>query len=227
MARESYQRGFEQSPGVDGKTGALFWRTVSYVHEGKVEEALKSLEDARAFAEKADRIPNAIGTHLQAAFILGETGQLARSVKHLEKASESLEKSSLPASARDGLKLNILGGRARVPLAVHEFEAARAVAEKFRTLAQTRNNPNDERNLQTLLAQIALEEGKYDEALDHLLKADPEDPYNWFYKAVALEKKGDRAAASELYGKIAGWNQNDLGYAIVRPRALKKTLSKS
>ena len=38
------------------------------------------------------------------------------------------------------------------------------------------------------------------------------------YKAAALEKKGDRAMASELYGKIVGWNQNDLGYAIVRPR---------
>jgi len=226
-ARESYQRAFEQSPSVDGKTGALFWRTVSYVHEGKVDEALKSLEDARTFAEKENRIPNVINTHLQAAFILGETGQLAWSVKHLEKASESLEKSSLPASVSDGLKLNILRGRARVLAAVHEFEAARALAEKCRTLAQTRNNPNDERNLQTLLAQIALEEGKYDEALDHLQKADPEDPYNWFYKAAALEKKGDRAAASELYGKIVGWNQNDLGYAIVRPRALKKTASKS
>ena len=226
-ARESYQRAFEQSPSVDGKTGALFWRTVSYVHEGKVDEALKSLEDARTFAEKENRIPNAINTHLQAAFILGETGQLAWSVKHLEKASESLEKSSLPAPVSDGLKLNILRGRARVLAAVHEFEGARALAEKCRTLAQTRNNPNDERNLQTLLAQIALEEGKYDEAVDHLQKADPEDPYNWFYKAVALEKKGDRAAASELYGKIVGWNQNDLGYAIVRPRALKKTASKS
>jgi tetratricopeptide (TPR) repeat protein len=226
-ARESYQRAFELSPNVDGKMGALFWRTVSYVHEGKVDEALKSLEDARTFAEKENRIPNAIGTHLQAAFILRETGQLAESVKHLEKASESLEKSSLPASVRDGLKLNILAGRASVLLAVHEFEAARAVAEKFRALAETRNNPNDERTLQTLLAQTALEEGKYDEALDHLQKADQENPYNWFHKAAALEKKGDGAAASELYGRIVGWNQNDLGYAIVRPRALKKTPGKS
>jgi len=226
-ARESYQRAFEQSPSVDGKNGALFWRTVSYVHEGKVDEALKSLDDARTFAEKENRIPNAIGTHLQAAFILGETGQLAGSVKHLEKASESLEKSSLPASVRDGLKLNILEGRARVLLAVHEFEAARAVAEKYRALAETRQNPFEERGLHTLLAQIALEEGKYDEALDHLQKADQEDPYNWFYKAAALERKGDRAAASELYGKIVGWNQNGLAYAIARPRALKKTLSKS
>jgi tetratricopeptide (TPR) repeat protein len=226
-ARESYLRAFEQSPNVDGKTGALFWRTVSYVHEGKVDEALKSLEDARTFAEKENRIPYAIGTHLQAAFILGETGQLARSVRHLEKAAESLENASLPPSVRDGLKLNILEGRARVLLAVHEFEAARAVAEKYRALAATHQNPFEERSLQTLLAQIALEEGKGDEALDHLQKADPEDPYNWFYKAAALEKKGDRVAASELYGRIVDWNQNSLAYAIVRPRALKKTLSKS
>jgi tetratricopeptide (TPR) repeat protein len=94
-ARESYQRAFEQSPNVDGKSGALFWRTVSYVHEGKVDEALKSLEDARTFAEKENRIPNVIGTHLQAAFILGETGS-SPGRSSISRRPREPEKSSCP-----------------------------------------------------------------------------------------------------------------------------------
>ena len=54
-----------------------------------------------------------------------------------------------------------------------------------RTRAETRKNPNEERRLETPLAQIT------------------------------------------LVGKIVGRNQDDLGYAIVRPRALQKTPGKS
>ena len=36
--RQSYQREFDQSPNVNGKTGSLFWTTTSFVHEGNMAE---------------------------------------------------------------------------------------------------------------------------------------------------------------------------------------------
>ncbi len=35
-------------------------------------------------------------------------------------------------------------------------------------------------------------------------------------------RKGDKAEADRLYSKVATWNQNDLGYAVVRARARAK-----
>lgn len=42
-----------------------------------------------------------------------------------------------------------------------------------------------------------------------------------FYQAEAMRLKGDAAGAAKMYRKVATSNQNGLGYALVRSRALK------
>ena len=64
-------------------------------------------------------------------------------------------------------------------------------------------------------------QGKYDAALTHLKRADPEDPYAMFYQAEAMRLKGDVAGAVRMYKKVVASNRNDLGFALVRARALK------
>ena len=224
-ARASYQRQFDQAPGVNARLGATFWKAVSYIHEGRTDAALKSLTEARAIAEKENQTPALVNIDLGAAAIVVEGGDVVTSVQYLDRAAKTLDQATLPAGTKDALRLGLMQGRARVLAAVHEFDAARAQAEKCRQLVQARQNPGEERGLQTLLAQIALEQGRYDEALQHLGQADQEDPYNWFYKALALERKADEAGASDLYAKVAGWNQNSLPYALVRARALKQNAS--
>ena len=114
---------------------------------------------------------------------------------------------------------------------LEDFDPARITEEvrrswyKCQALADSRTNPNEQRSVHALWARIALEEGKYDDALAHFDQADQEDPYNWYYKAVALEKKGNQAAAADLFGKVAGWNDNSLAYALVRSHSLTRTAS--
>jgi tetratricopeptide (TPR) repeat protein len=65
----------------------------------------------------------------------------------------------------------------------------------------------------------------YVKALEYFAKADPNDPYVWYYQAVAQEAAGDRKLATALYSKVTSWNQlDDTGYSIVRPRAIAKGL---
>lgn len=79
--------------------------------------------------------------------------------------------------------------------------------------------------------------GRYDESIAQYQKALEKDPHftssyagighnhNYVCKgdyAKAREAKGDKASAAELYKKIAGWNQNDVGYAVVRSRAMAR-----
>jgi tetratricopeptide (TPR) repeat protein len=73
-----------------------------------------------------------------------------------------------------------------------------------------------------VLGMLELEQGRNDQALAHFAKADPESAYDLFYTAVAQERKGDMVEAARLYAKVATWNQNDLGYAVVRARARAK-----
>jgi tetratricopeptide (TPR) repeat protein len=220
--RQSYQRGFDQAPDVNGKTGSLFWTTTSFVYEGNVAEALKTIERQRSFASEANLVPTVIGTHEQAAFILAESGDLAGSVEHIEAASRLVEESALPVAAREAARLRMMLARARILTAVREFDSAKALAGKCRIMVDASGNPAEERALQGVLAMLELEQGRNDQALAHFAKADPESAYDLFYAAVAQERKGDKAEAARLYSKVAAWNQNDLGHAVVRARARAK-----
>ena len=220
--RQSYQREFDQAPNVNGKTGSLFWTTTSFVHEGNMAETLKAIEQQRTFAAKEDLVPTVIATHEQAAFILAEWGDLAGSVKHIEAASRLVEESALPAATKEAARLRMMLARARILTAVHEFDSAKLLVEKCRPLVDASRNPAEERALQGVLAMLELEQGRNDQALAHFAKSDPESAYDLFYTAVAQERKGDQAAADRLYAKVATWNQNDLGFAVVRARARAK-----
>jgi tetratricopeptide (TPR) repeat protein len=221
-ARQSYQREFDQATNVNGKAGSLFWTTTSYVHEGNVVEAMKAIEQQRAFAEKANLVTTVIGTHEQAAFILAESGDLAGSVKHIDAASRLVEESALPTSTKEAARLRVMLARARILTAVHEFDSANVLVGKCQVLVDISKNPAEERALQGVVGMLELEQGHNEKALAHFGKADPESAYDLFYTAVAQERKGDKAEADRLYSKVATWNQNDLGYAVVRARARAK-----
>jgi tetratricopeptide (TPR) repeat protein len=213
---------FDQATNVNGKAGSLFWTTTSYVHEGNVVEAMKAIEQQRAFAEKANLIPTVIETHEQAAFILAESGDLAGSVKHIDAASRLVEESALPTSTKEAARLRVMLARARILTAVHEFDSANVLVGKCQVLVDISKNPAEERALQGVVGMLELEQGHNEKALAHFAKADPESAYDLFYTAVAQERKGDKAEADRLYSKVATWNQNDLGYAVVRARARAK-----
>ncbi len=222
QGRQSYQREFDQSPNVSGKTGSLFWTSTSYVHEGNVVEALRAIEQQRVFAEKENLVPTVIGTHEQAAFILAESGDLAGSVKHIDAASRLVEESTLPTATKEAARLRMMLARTRILTAVHEFDSAKALVVKCQAMVDASRNPAEERALQGVFGMLELEQGHNDQALAHFAKADPESAYDLFYTAVAQERKGDQAEAARLYAKVATWNQNDLGYALVRARARAK-----
>jgi tetratricopeptide (TPR) repeat protein len=221
-ARQSYQREFDQAPDVNGKLGSLFWTATSYVHEGNMVEALKAIERQRAFADKESLVPTVIGSHEQAAFILAESGDLAGSAKHIEAASRLVEESALPTATKEAARLRMMLARARILTAVHEFDSAKVLVGKCRAMVDVSKNPAQERALQSVLAMLELQQGRNDQALAHFAKADPESAYDLFYTAVAQERMGDKAEAARLYSMVATWNQNDLGYAVVRARARAK-----
>ena len=72
---------------------------------------------------------------------------------------------------------------------------------------------------------IALAQGDAKVASQHFEKADPEDIYTMFYKAEAMRMNGDTEGATALYKKVANWNLNSLGYAMVRAKARKLSAS--
>jgi tetratricopeptide (TPR) repeat protein len=221
-ARASYQQQFDKAPTAGAKLGALDLITASYMHEGNLAEALKANEQARALAEQEKLVPATLATYQTAAFLLAESGKPEEAAKLLEQANTLRGASSLPSAVKETGRIQSMIAQSRVLIARRQFDAAKAQLEKVRPIVEARKSVFEAREWHEALGHLELEQGKYDAALQHFSMANQEDPYVWYYMAVAHEKKGDKAGASKLYARVVNWNQNDLGYAVVRSRAMGK-----
>ena len=76
-------------------------------------------------------------------------------------------------------------------------------------------------NPATLAAMLEIKQGNYNKALELFARADTKSPLNLYYMAVAYDKKGEKDKASELFENLNNWNENSLGYALVRKRVLE------
>ena len=101
-------------------------------------------------------------------------------------------------------------------------EGLRVKLEATRAFASTAKNPNTQFAYSFAAGYIDLKQKNYAKAAEHFAKANPQDPYVWYYQALAYEGAGDTKSAA-AYRKIGDHHQLDAtGYAIVRPLAMAK-----
>ena len=61
----------------------------------------------------------------------------------------------------------------------------------------------------------------YQQALDYYEEADRENPFTWYQEAIVLQKIEKKDEAKILFNKIINCNENQLGLAVVRHRAVE------
>jgi tetratricopeptide (TPR) repeat protein len=219
-ARESYKRLYDTGNAPD-KASSLYWTAVSFVHEGKQTEALQAFEQQRAFAIAEKLTPTAMNAHFDQAWLLSESGKTSEARAHIDKVEAMIGDAPFTDRQKANWRRQVLLAKALTAAQAKDFATAGSTMERART-ALTADLPTAAtENYESAMGVIDVLQGKYDAALPHLNRADPEDPYAMFYQAEAMRLKGDAAGAAKMYQKVATSNQNGLGYALVRARALK------
>ena len=89
-------------------------------------------------------------------------------------------------------------------------------------LAQSSDNKYATAVSMTMIGSIYYSQLNYDKALEAFAKANINDPYVMYHKALALELKGDREAAKKTYEEVVNWNWIGLTYVFVRNKAKQK-----
>ena len=218
--RESYKRLYDTGSATD-KAESLYWTAVSFVHEGKMAEALQSFEQQRQFATAEKLTPTAMNAQLDQAWLLSESGKSPEAVSHIDTVEAMIDGAQLTDRAKANWHRQVLLAKARTAAQAKDFATAESMMDRAKA-AMTSDLPTAAReNYESSIGVIAVLQGKYDAALAHLKLADPEDPYAMFYQAEAMRLKGDAAGAAKMYAKVGKSNQNGLGYALVRLRAKK------
>lgn len=222
-ARESFEEQHRKSPQVNGKLTALVNIVYSHLHEWDIPAALKAAERYRIFAEK-ENPPSGVFANVMAGWIKLESGDPQGARESLNAArtlNESL--STSPASkAANEVNMSILEGY--IFMGAKDMPGAKQHAEKTRTMIEKRNLPAENRTLHFMLGDLQCELGDHAKALEHLDQGPVDNPGVMFSKAVAYERMGDKARASEWYKKAANWNWTGLQYALVRAKAMKNAM---
>jgi tetratricopeptide (TPR) repeat protein len=219
-ARASYKRLYDTGNAPD-KASSLYWTAVSFVHEGKPAEALQAFEQQREFAIAEKLTPTAMSAHLDQAWLLSESGKVSDAKTQIDKVEAMIDGAPFTDRAKANWRRRVLLSKALTAAQSKDFATAGATMDRAKATMTPDLPTAATENYESAMGIIDVLQGKYDAALPHLKRADPEDPYAMFYQAEAMRLKGDAAGAATIYKKVATSNQNGLGYALVRALAMK------
>lgn len=218
-ARKNYQKCFDAATTINAKLGALFWMATSFVHEGKIDDALKTIEKQRTLAKENDLTTNVINTYNTEGLILTEAGMLQKGMKKFETAAKLIQAATLPDDTKETLMLQADMNRCYAMIADKKLDEAQRELAILASEINKRNNPAEIEQLNGNLGLLEIKRGNYQQAIEYLNKADQTSDFNKYYLGVAYDGIGNKYKANECFQQVKNSRTNNIGLAIVRSRA--------
>jgi tetratricopeptide (TPR) repeat protein len=202
------------------KRQALFWTAMTYVHEGKFDEAVKSVTQESAIAKKSGDLGALAGDHVVIGNILLAAGKAGEAAAKFEAAVKINEQAKLPPEVKEAARRNSLYNLGRAEIERGHLDAAEKEAAEYAKLVEAKRVPFEIWQVHELAGRIALEKKDYETAAAELAQANGQDPRVLFLRALAMKGKGDEAGALASARKAAEYNSiNNANYAYVRREA--------
>jgi len=222
-ARAEAQRMLRAAPDDGGRRNALLLTAITYLDEGKPDDALAQLRRREDVAKQGGDMPAVA----QDAALMGdvqlEVGRPDQALAQYDRSLKAVERLPLSDEIKADARLQHRAHLARVALKRGDLATAKREADAFTQGAEQSGNPAHVREAHELLGLVAIESRDYDGGLTHLQKADQQDPYVLYAIARAHDGTGDQAKAREIYSKVAALNElPTVRYATVRRAARAK-----
>ncbi len=198
----------------------------SHLYEGHPEKAVAALD--KYLAEYRD---SAASQGFPEVFIWNsiarihlENGEASKAMEAYEKGYASVPGSTLPEDQKQVWYGRLLHGKCRSLAKMGKHEEAWTEAEKVRKMIEDGGEAGKQYlpAYHYLAGYLKLERGEIDEAVAHLEKANPQDPFNRFLLARAYERKGEKEAARKAYAEVVGSTANGIERALAYPEAKRK-----
>lgn len=198
---------------------ALFWTAMSYVDEGKPDQALATVEKMTQIALATGGANTVAGDLNLMGQILLEAGRADAAAEKFAQQQQTMAKADVPAEVKETARRNMFFNGARIALLRNDLQAAKTLARQYAHRVQQKKVPFELWQQHELAGRIALAEGDAAGAVRELQKANAQDPRVMYLLAQALRKQGDTAQAKVVSEKAANFNGLAANYAYVRAKA--------
>lgn len=225
-AREYFRTALGKSVKDSAPFGPNYGLAYSYVYEGDMKSALKTLEAYQAEYERSTAQQN-----FPAVFIWNsigrlylESGQPAEAIKAYEKGYATIPGSKLTDIEKKTWLGRLHHGTGRALAKLGKHEEAWKEAEMIKKMIEENGKEGEQfwPSYHYIAGYLKLEAGDYAKAVEHLKQTDLNDPFHKLLLARAYEKMGDEANAQKLYKEIVSFNVINLERALSYPEARKK-----
>ncbi len=218
-AREYFMKYYEEAVPVNEKYAALTRMIISYAEEGDVDGAIKACESRFKKAEDQNLVQYKISSMNIAGFILAENGEFEKATSYYDKAAEIIETAEMEDVVRKGFDFNAGVNHCYMLTNLNQLDEATEEGQKCLSIAEKRQNPGENQFIHGRLGALEIKKGNFKQALEHLNKADPQSPYNWYQMALAYEGMDMKDKANELFTQVANQNEVRLDLILVRQKA--------
>ncbi len=203
-----------------------FGITFSHIYEGNTDAALKSLETYLAEYKASgldQQFPEVFVWNAMARINL-ESGRLEEALKDYEKGYQSVPGSSIPEDQKQTWLGRLHHGKARTLARMGKHEEAWAEVETVRKMIVQGGEAGRQYwpAYHYVAGYAKLEAGDYPAALEHLLQADPKNPFDLVLLARAYEKVGRKDEARKTYQKVLDSQWAGIERPLAFPEAKRK-----
>jgi tetratricopeptide (TPR) repeat protein len=203
-----------------------FGITFSHLYEGDTDAALKSLETylAEYKAGGLDQQFPEVFIHNAMARINLEAGRLEAAMASYQKGYESVPGSKLPEDQKKTWLGRLHHGKARTLARMGKHAEAWTEAETVRKMIIEGGEAGRQYwpAYHYLAGYVKLEAGEGAAALEHLLQADANDPFQILLLARAYEKVGRKDEAKAAYQKVVASQWAGIERPLAFPEAKRK-----
>jgi len=226
QARTTYEAVERSLPKGSAPFAVRYGITFSHLYEGNPEAAVKSLETYLGEYKSAgldQQFPEVFIWNSIARIRL-ENGQLEAAMKAYESGYQSIPSSNLPEDQKKTWLGRLHHGKCRTLARMGRHAEAWAEAETVRRMIVEGGEAGRQYwpAYHYLAGYAKLEAGDAAAALEHLLQANADDPFQTMLLARAYEKVGRKDEAKAAYKKVLDSQAAGIERALAFPEAKKK-----
>lgn len=228
-ARELFKTSLAKSIKDTAPFGPNYGLAYSYLYQGDIKSALKTLEAYQTEYERSSAqqnfppvfIWNSIGR------LYLENGQPEEAIKAYEKGYATIPGSKISEVEKKTWLGRLHHGKGRALAKLGKHEEAWKEADLIKKMIEENGKEGEAfwPSYHYIAGYLKLEAGDYNKAIEHLKQTDLNDPFHKLLLARAYEKSGDAASAQKLYKEIVSFNGINLERALSYPEAKKKLKS--
>jgi Flp pilus assembly protein TadD len=222
-ARKYFALAIELAPNAQARASATRAVAMSYAFEGNCKKAIEQEQKVLDYyAQQQDYFQQGEVAD-EAARVCIDAGDLDAASKWYQMGHDlGLREPDIKADRKDLWDFRLEHALARIAAR----RGNKAEAEKHVAVAKAildrGTNPQQAQFLPYLSGYVAFYGGDYKGALDHLQKANQNDPFIQCLMAQSYEKLGDKEKATEYYRKAAATTSHNPPAAYAQPFAKRK-----